>query len=208
MAHGVKRNIAGWCQAVRGARKALDSCEVLIGDVRKVLRVSRRYGTARPIRALEGFDGAGSALVRASDRLGHALARLKLAASVLESNPWEGAGAPEALIRTTRRLVDLGVALYELSERLSRTSEQLIEAAKKVGHGAPLPPASRPMPSRKFLLRPPEPIILKRRERPPPPAPEDAPRRVSRGRAPPFVELPSPFTAVRQTSKRRRHDKR
>src|SRR5260370_5906629 len=163
------RNIAGWIRAVRGARRALDSCEVLIGDVRKVLRVSNRFGTARPIRALEGFGRGGTCLVKASDRLGYAIQRLKLAVSVLESNPWEGAGAPEALIRTTRRVIDLGLKLYETSKRLSRTSERLVEAAKKVGYGQPLPPPSRPMPPRRFLLHRPQPIILKRRAPPPPP---------------------------------------
>jgi hypothetical protein len=187
---------AVWIQPVRGARRALDSVELLIGDVRKALHVSNRFGTARPIRALQGFDRAGSRLVKASERLGRAVHNLKVAVAVLDANPWDGAGAPAALLRTTDRLIDLGLKLYQVSERLSRTSDLLIEAAQQVGNGGPPPPPSRPTPPRRFLRHSPEPIVLKRRERPPPPAPEDAPRQLSRGRAPPSFDLPALSTAV------------
>ena len=196
---GKIRNRSPWIAALRGGRRALDTCELLIGDVRRVLRVSDRFGTARPIRAFHQLDPAGGWLVDAGERLGHAIGRLNIAVSLLESTPWDGAGAPQALLANTRRIIDLGVKLYELSERLSQTSERLVKAAKRVGHGEPLPPPSRPMPPRRFLLHPSEPVILKQRERPPPPAPEDAPRRVSRGRAPPFIDLPPLSTAVRNT---------
>ena len=182
---------------VRGARRALRSCERLIEDIRRVLWISGRFGTARPIRAQHHFLRAGTWLVQGSEQIGRAVAYLKLATGLVAAAPSESAGAPEAILDTTRHLIAVSRTLFALSERLSATSRRLTEAAIVVGHGAPPPPPPRPAPPRRFLVRRPEPITMQRRERPPPSTQVDAPRRVSRGRAPPRADLPAPSTAVR-----------
>ena len=181
---------APWTRPVRGARRALASCERVIGEVRRVLRISDRFGTARPIRAHHHFLRAGTWLVEGSDKIARAVAYLKIATSLVAAEPGDAAGAPEAILETTRRLVEVSAKLHAVTERLTWTSHRLAEAAAIVGHGLPFPPSPRPMPPRNFLLPAPEPINLNQRERPPPPALEDAFRRVSRGRAPPSFVLP------------------
>ncbi len=156
-------------------------------DTRRVLRISNRLGTARPLRAHHHFERAGTWLVNASVQLGRAVDDLNMAMFFVAMAPQDVPGAAAAMFNIARHIVEVGVQLAEIGERLTTRSECVLEAARRAVDRRPrVPLSSRPMP-RSFLIRRPDPAFINRMQRPPPRLPDDAPRRISRGRAPPCV---------------------
>jgi hypothetical protein len=112
-----------------------------------------------------------------------------------------GLGGPErvdfeAVSRTAadirQRLLQTALEIADLARKIDqRSAEVLAEAEQAAGEGRTFPDLPTPSPPRSHLLR----IdageciraLLRRRQRSRAAAPEDAPRKVSRGRAPPLL---------------------
>ena len=140
-------------------------------------------------------------LLRASRWLGIAAARLERAGIRLQDThqslalaPEEGQGAPEMVFVATQQWIIATARLLAAQSQFDMLMAEVYPSAKN-GVVDPRPIVAAPRPARmRWFLRycPPLPsnrirILLQRRRRPACTAPADAPRRVSRGRAPPFA---------------------
>ena len=145
------------------------------------------YATRQVLRVSVWLDAAVDRLERAGFRLQDTQQRLLLA-------PEEGRGAPEMVCKAARQLIDAMTRLLEIQEQLEILMAEVVRNVKE-GNVDPRPVIDPPRPAAvHWYLRycPPRPsnriqLLLQRRRRPACTAPADAPRRASRGRAPPFV---------------------
>ena len=140
-------------------------------------------------------------LLRVSRWLDVAVAQLERAGFCLQDTerslllaPEEGEGAPRMVCEAARQLIDAAIRILATQERLEiLMAEALRSVTEGVVDPRPVVPAPRPAAARWYLRYCPAPpsnrirILLQRRRRPACTASADAPRRVSRGRAPPFV---------------------
>ncbi len=167
-------------------------------DAEKRLRFSQRVTTAsEPIRAIRHLPHAGSWLVRASTEYSHAVDDLNASTRIIALAPQlvDMDAAATELFEIAQRLLEIGARFAELSNRIEQRSNEILEDAKAAAEDgrAVIDTPERPVPPRSFLLllrsHVSESIraLLQRRQRSKAAAPEDAPRRVSRGRAPPSL---------------------
>ena len=165
-------------------------------DVRKHIGFSMRVTmTRQPIFAHRHLPHANNWLIQASRDYSAAVDDLNLATRIIEASPEEidPATMAAALSETARRLLEVAAQLAALSNRIDARSKEILEEAKAAAaEGREIIDVPvRPIPSRALLLRSdPNEIIrtlLQRRQRSKAVAPEDVPRRVSRGRAPPLL---------------------
>ena len=176
-------------------RRAIDATLRRIDGSCRVIDASERFSERRPVHAMWQLNRVSGWLTDASVQLGRAGFRLQDTNECLACAPEEGAGAPARIIGETWRLIEatreLTTVLAHLDAVAARVFQRVLEA-----HGVDARPviAAPPTAAARWFLQycPPQPadrilFLLQRRRRPAPAVPTDAPRRVSRGRAPPFV---------------------
>jgi len=158
----------------------------LLPAARRLLRLPRQIGTAEAL-------------------LARAVLRLRVTLELIDLEPDRAGGAREGLTRATSRWMQASAILLVLSERAGHTVVQLRETldtaaedafddeADELSDDGDRPPVPQPYLNellRRFLRRrhsrARERLRPLRRRRSAPLRTTDAPRRVSRGRAPPF----------------------
>ena len=184
-----------WTGPAVHAFRALEVCERFMDIARRHLAFSLRVTTARdPLRAMHHLPPAARWLQRANEQYTIAADDMNRAVHIMTMAPQqvEGDVAAHALMDIVERLGEISAQLAELSERLEeRSKETLADALAAAEEGRPLIGAPvRPIPPRSFFLRPNVGEVLRalltRRQRSKAAAPEDVPRKRSRGRAPPL----------------------
>ncbi|HEY6137307.1 MAG TPA: hypothetical protein VI670_06040 [Thermoanaerobaculia bacterium] len=145
------------------------------------------YTTMQLLRVSAWVDAAVDHIERAGFRLQDTQQSLLLA-------PEEGRGASQMVGDAVQELIAATRWILEIQEWLEILMAEVVRSiAEGVVDPRPVLPAPRPARTRWYLRYCPAPpsnriwVLLRRRRRPVHTAPADAPRRVSRGRAPPFV---------------------
>jgi len=159
-----------------------------------MIEATSRFAAQRPFYATVRLLRVGRWIARATAQLARAQSRLHDTTESIERAPHEGWGAPEQVFEATQQWIVAASRLAVTSELLNALMAEVLQYAKE-GVVDPRPVVAPPRPAAaRWYLRycPPPPsnrirILLQRRRRPACTAPADAPRRVSRGRAPPFV---------------------
>lgn len=184
-----------WTRPLRRLRRAIDCSLRLIDGSRKVAEASERRGrTSRELCRASGW------LARAAERLDRAAFDLGQTNLAILDAPERAGGVRAVILDETQRWL-------EAAQHLSSVSEQLDELAARLfgsGDGFTVPSvravdgrprivtAPRLVWARPFLrlrrsrMRERLLSVIARRRRLRPMRPADAPRRISRGRAPPF----------------------
>jgi hypothetical protein len=190
-----------WRRLFQRGQRNLRSAEGFIGMARQIIDVCETIALEHPIRAVHDMYRVTGLLVEAADRL----ARLRKCISetydrIAEAPAYAG-DAPARMIADMQRWVETGTELALLGNRFDKSFAELIEYAKS--GNAPLDMSEllkrrvHPVP---VLARHPAPKVLSvengrifrihlRRQRPSILAVAEAPKRVSRGRAPPPVSI-------------------
>jgi len=152
-------------------------------------RVVRRGAVSAHRRIAHAFD----LLIQAHDRVTQANDALKAALILYATAP--EAVFPFVLCCLSDRIVDADEEIAAMSGRLAAASDEVMELAEDgVGPKPKIEPPSRPVPPRLTLVRKPVDVagrieaLRKRRRRSRAAAPEDVPRKLSRGRAPPSLQ--------------------
>ena len=172
----------------------MEACRRFIREAEKATkvagRVQRRGAASANRRVVRAFD----LLIRAHDRLTDANDALKAALALYAMAP--ETLFPFALSLLSDRIVEIDREIAALSARLNEASEEVVELWENgVGPEPKVEPPSRPKPPRRCLIHRPASAgdrieaLFKRRRRSKAAVPEDAPRRVSRGRAPPSLTV-------------------
>ena len=187
-----------WTGPVTYAHDRLDCCEDYLRQVRKHLEYSmRRRTAAHPLRAQRHIPHANTWLVRAAGQLGIALDGIAGMKKIIELGPdlVDFDAAARVLFEVTERVVAMAAEMEYLSDRVDTRSDEIIRdtAIAAAGGRLVVDLPARPIPSRVFLffadvgetIR----ALFNRRQRSTAAAPEDAPRKLSRGRAPPVPAL-------------------
>jgi hypothetical protein len=176
-------------------RRAIDATLRRIDGSCRVIDASERFSERRPVHAMWQLNRAAAWLADASVQLERAGFRLKDTMDCLAGAPEEGRGAPARILRETLRSVEAVGELTAVAAHLDAVAARVLQRVLEA-HGVderPVIAAPRPAVPHWFLQYcPPLPadrirLLLQRRRRPAQAVPTDAPRRVSRGRAPPFV---------------------
>ena len=187
----------GWVRSLRRARRAIDASLRRIEGSGRVIEAAERFGRRRPLQAAGQLHRASCWLADAAAQLQRAQLRLNDTTQCIESAPERAAGAPVPVMYTILHWIDAAGRLTAVSDHLSDTSTRLVAIAKTAQPSdfRPVIVPPRPAAARWFLQycpsRPSDRIqqLLRRRRRPAPTAVAEAPRRVSRGRAPPFLSI-------------------
>jgi hypothetical protein len=191
-----------WIRPLRRTMRALDVTYGLLASSCRVIEACRWLAKEHPIRATRELVKVASLLAEASDHLGLGADHLKATNQQIALSPEYAADAPEALFAVTHEWIDAAAMLAVVSNRLDDSFIALVDYVK--GGNAPLDlsellpkdcPAPRRIcfvvrrPSLKFLSRQNSRIfcIHLRRQRSARVTIADAPRRIFRGRAPPFL---------------------
>ena len=160
----------------------------------RAIEATSRFAAQRPFYATVKLVRVGRWIARATAQLGRARSRLHDTLESIERAPHEGWGAPGPMFEATQQWIVAASRLAVTSELLEALMAEVLRYAKEgVVDPRPVVATPRPAAARWFLRYcPPLPsgriqILLQRRRRPARTAPADAPRRVSRGRAPPFL---------------------
>jgi len=160
----------------------------------RVIETTRRFAAQRPFYATIQLLRVSRWLDRAAVQLWRAESRLRDTTESLMLEPQDGGGAPERIFEATQQWIVASARLAATSEQLNVLMAEVLQWAKEgVVDPRPAVAAPRPAAARWFLRYcPPLPsdriwVLLQRRRRPARTTPADAPRRVSRGRAPPFL---------------------
>jgi hypothetical protein len=178
-----------WVRAKRRLQRILHRSEVAIRQTHCQVVDSVLHIFAHPKRSTQRFVAAGDRLARIAEWLERAGAcyRQILELSVLE--PETAGDAPDVLASEALHILDVGKYLAEVSDELDAWLETLgdpDELRKLIAPPRPAPAwllSQYPsLPSDLLLIL----LLCRRRSRCR--ATEDAPRRISRGRAPPFVQ--------------------
>jgi hypothetical protein len=178
-------------------QRAIDATLRRIDDSCRVIDSSARVAARRPFQAACQLYHAYSRLTEAAGHLGRASHRMNDTFDSLAATPEPAADARERLIAATARWIDAARQLCEARIRFDETFAPLKELAKNPDAELdPRPRIPTPRPRSRWFLQycPPQPadrirLLLTRRRRSAVPRPADAPRRVSRGRAPPFASI-------------------
>lgn len=158
-----------------------------------ILRASKRIDAMRhPLRAVGQLPRAGHLLGQASFLYGQAAEDLKRTIDAFIASPnAEFPAAAAALKRLSRRVAEVGARLADISDKLDARANEILLIGEIVATERPRFTIVRPIPPRAFLLHSNLAGLLQslfqRRQRATLAAPEDAPRKVSRGRAPPLL---------------------
>ena len=184
-----------WARPLRRLRRAIDSSLRLIDSTRRVIEASEQFAARRPI-------WTSQALRRASDRLIDASIRLDTAVCIMLAPEHAADEVQELLTTATWRWIDATAQWSGVSRQLRDLQESLHDSLEQ-GTVRPEPdhPADRRprivivprmIPARLFLIyrrstaRDRIASVPLRRRPKAPAATGDAPRQISRGRAPPL----------------------
>jgi hypothetical protein len=176
-------------------RRAIDASLRRIEGSCRLIEASERFGGRRPLQAADQLQRASGWLADAATQLQRAQVLLNDTTRCMESAPERAAGAPVPVMKAILHWIDAAGRLTAVSDHLQDTSTRLVASANTAQPSdfRPVIVPPRPAAARWFLQycpsRPGDRIqqLLNRRRRSAPVAVADAPRRVSRGRAPPFV---------------------
>ena len=191
-----------WIRPFRRMRRSIDVTLRLIDTSRRAIDACETLAAEHPLRACRQMDQVSGWLAEASEQLGRGAKAFGEANDQVARVPAYAAGAPRLLILATARWIDAAAKLAMLSNRLDDSSSALLDYVK--GGTAPLDlaellPNPGPAPKRiSFVVRRPSLKFLStenrrvfcihvRRQRSARVTVAEAPRRVVRGRAPPFV---------------------
>jgi hypothetical protein len=207
---GVRLQVPGrtprlpWTRPLRRLRRAIRSSQGLIDSTRRVIETSEELGAVRPVRTSRDLQRAAAWLADALRRLGRVPEGLREVSDCILLAPELAGGVPAMLLEATSHWISAASAVDEASDELEQLGEQLLELMKS---GAVVPEREwrsvhyrlrvkvvpRVDPIRAFLrVRRSSALdrissIPVRRRRTAPTAVADAPRTISRGRAPPFL---------------------
>jgi hypothetical protein len=191
-----------WIRPFRRMRRATDVTLRLIESSCRAIDACETIAAEHPLRASRQMDQVSGWLVEASKQLGQGARELSATFDHLESAPFFAGDAPRLLTVAMFRWVDAATRLATLSNRLDDSSAALVDYVK--GGNAPLDleelfPKPAPAPRRiSFIVRRPSLKFLScenkrvfcihvRRQRSARLTVAEAPRRIFRGRAPPFI---------------------
>ncbi|MEA2337163.1 MAG: hypothetical protein QOE82_1170 [Thermoanaerobaculia bacterium] len=191
-----------WIRPFRRTRRAIDVTLRLIESSCRAIDACERLAAEHPIRATRQFEQVSGWLCEASEQLGRGAREWSATFDNIERAPFFAGDAPRLLTLAMVRWVDAATKLATLSNRLDDSFTSLMDYVK--GGTAPLDlselvrkPAPAPRrisftvrrPSLKFLSRENSRVfcIHVRRQRSARLTVAEAPRRIFRGRAPPFV---------------------
>ncbi|HEY6138202.1 MAG TPA: hypothetical protein VI670_10610 [Thermoanaerobaculia bacterium] len=188
------RHRPGWIHPLRRMQRATEACLRWINCScavidEAILIVARRpvFTTMRLLRACQWLD-------RATDQLERAGCRLRDTQRSLARAPEEGGAVPQIVCEAAQQWSAAASRLLATHDQLALLLSEVLQWAMEGGFDIrPVIAASRPAAPRWYLrycrVQPSNRIrlLLQRRRRPARTASADAPRRVSRGRAPPFV---------------------
>lgn len=188
---------AGWVRPLRRARRALGSTMRRIEESCRLLDASECLGRQRPLRASHQLILVYKRMTEAGQRLVRANLCIQETLSCIRQAPESAGGAPKPVMLAMLQATDAAVQLHAVMARLSGTSTWLAAVSDTAPASAfrPLIVPPRPPAARWFLeYCPSRPIdriqqLLKRRRPAVAVTVAEAPKRVSRGRAPPFVSI-------------------
>jgi hypothetical protein len=190
-----------WSRSLRRANQQIDSSVRLMYRSTAALELAEHCRPSRFIPAARGLLRLPRQLGTAQAMLDRAVLRLQVTLALIALEPDRAAGAPERLTRATTRWIQASAILVQLSERAEHTVVQLRETIDTASDadmdemvaGKERPPIPEPYLNellRSFLRRrrsrARERLRPLRRRRSAPLRTLDAPRRISRGRAPPL----------------------
>lgn len=192
-----------WVRPLRRLRRALDASFRLIDSTQRAVEVSEQFAAKRPVRASRALRRASDRLIEANVRIDVALRGVLHTDGCIRLAPERAIAARELLDTATCRLLEAveqhRVVLSELQEldaRLTASLEQGLVQPEREHPSADRRPriviVPRPVLARPFLTyrrstaRDRIASVPLRRRPKAPVATGDAPRQISRGRAPPL----------------------
>ncbi len=188
-----------WRRLFQRGRQNLRSAEGFIGMARRIIERCETIALEHPIRAVHDMYRVTGLLVEAADRLARFSKCIRETYDRIAEAPAYAGDAPARMIADLQRWIETGTELALLGNRFDKSFAELIEYAQS--GNAPLDMSEllkrrvHPVP---VMARHPSPRVLSiendriccihvRRQRSVRVTVAEAPRRVSRGRAPPLV---------------------
>jgi hypothetical protein len=188
-----------WRRLFQRGRRNLRSAEGFLGMARQIIERCETIALEHPIRAVHDMFRVTGLLVEAAERFGRVLECISETYDRIAEAPGECGDAPARMIADMQSWIETGTKLAQLGNRFDKSFAELIDYAQS--GDAPLDMSElikrrvHPVP---VLARHPSPRILSiendriccihvRRQRSVRVTVAEAPRRVSRGRAPPLV---------------------
>ena len=190
-----------WRRLFQRGQRNLRSTEGFIGMARQIIDVCETIAKAHPILATHQMQRASGLLAEAAVRFARVAECIEETYDRIAEAPGEYGDAPARMIADMQRWIETGTKLVLLGNRFDKSLAELIDYAQS--GNAPLDLSElvkrrvHPVP---VLARHPAPKVLSiendrifrihvRRQRPVRLAVAEAPKRVSRGRAPPAVSI-------------------
>jgi hypothetical protein len=207
-----------WRRLFQRARRNLRSAEGFIGMARQIIDVCEAIAIEHPVRAVHEMQRVTGLLVEASARFGRVLECICETHERIAEAPAACGDAPARMIADMQRWIETATKLALLGNRFDKSFAELIDYVRS--GNAPLDLSEllkrrvHPVP---VLARHPAPKVLSiengrifcihlRRQRSLLVTVAEAPKRVSRGRAPPLVATCSLITASLRLRKGECHD--
>ncbi len=188
-----------WERPILHTVRVIDASLRLIGSSRRIIEASESLASEHPVRAAHQLERVAGLLAKAAELLQSGVDGLNETTNRVALSPAEAGDAPERLIAATQRWVDAAAQLAALSNRFDDTFAALLDyvnggtapldLSEVFGKSGPAPTFITTRPSVKVLSIESGRIfcIHLRRLRSARLTVADAPKRVFRGRAPPFV---------------------
>jgi hypothetical protein len=183
-----------WTRPFRRTRRAIESTLNLTRTSRRVIEAAERFAAERPLHAASQLALATSLMIRAMAQLECAGASLGKTSDRVAELPELPLDAPEKLFAVTGQWIEAAVELQAFSAQFAETTARMLERAKQLAATGQVVITTIPLnapprlPRDWFLYEENDaPCIPVRRQRPVRLAIAEAVRRISRGRAPPFV---------------------
>jgi hypothetical protein len=190
-----------WRRLFQRGRRNLRSAEGFIGMARQIIDVCEAIAREHPIKAVHEMQRVSGLLAEAAQRFGRVCDCICETYDRIAEAPGQCGDAPARMIADMQRMIETGTKLALLGNRFDKSFAELIDYAQS--GAAPLDLTEllkrRIYPAR-VIVRHPRPTVLSiendrifcihlRRQRPSILAVAEAPKRVSRGRAPPPVSI-------------------
>jgi len=190
-----------WHRLFQRGRRNLRSAEGFIGMARRIIDVCETIALEHPIKAVHDMYRVTGLLIEAADRLDRLSKCIRETYDRIAEAPAYAGDAPARMIADLQAWIETGTKLALLGNRFDKSFGELIDYAQS--GNAPLDMSElikrrvHPVP---VLARLPAPRVLSiendrifrihvRRQRPGRLTVAEAPKRVSRGRAPPPVSI-------------------
>ena len=198
----LRRNCGeSWRRPFRRSRRAIDSSERLIAMSRRLIDDCETIAVEHPILATQKMQRASGFLVDATKRLERSIDCMSATHARIAEAPENASDAPARMIDAMERWIEAARQLAMLSNRFDETFEELSdyinsgtapldlsELIKRRTHPVPVL-ARHPAPTELSIENDRIYCIQVRRQRSVLVTVAEAPRRVSRGRAPPLVSI-------------------